>query len=108
MEDTELKARIGQALASTVDTTAVIVIRWPDADLDITCGGAPMVDPKGPGAGAAGTADPAQLDGTLLGKRYAADDLGVELLCTKAGAGTLAVAGIRLPVKSAKPLPASD
>jgi len=103
-----MKARVGQTLASTVDATTVIVVRWPDADLDVTCGGAPMVDPKGPEAGTSGSADPGQQAGTLLGKRYAAPDLGVELLCTKPGAGTLAVAGEALPIKSATPLPASD
>ncbi|MFC4942907.1 hypothetical protein [Pseudonocardia sp. GCM10023141] len=103
-----MKARVGQILASTVDATTVIVIRWPDGDIDITCGGAPMVDPKGPDAGATHAGDPDQQAGTLLGKRYAAPALGVELLCTKPGGGTLAVAGEALPVKTASPLPASD
>jgi hypothetical protein len=103
-----MKPRIGTTLASTVDATTVIVIRWGSEDLDVTCGGAPMVDAKGPDAGTAGTADPAQQDGTQLGKRYADEALGVELLCTKAGQGTLAVAGTPLPLKDAKPLPASD
>jgi hypothetical protein len=53
-------------------------------------------------------ADPAQQDGTQIGKRYVDDARGIELLCTKAGAGTLAVEGVALPVKGAKPLPASD
>lgn len=101
-----MKPHVGQRLASTVDTTAVVVVRWPDDDLDVTCGGAAMVDPGE--AGAAGTADPTQMGGSLLGKRYANEDLGVELLCTKAGQGTLAVNGVPLPLKSAKPLPASD
>lgn len=103
-----MKPRVGQMLASTVDTTAVVVVRWPDDDLDVTCGGAAMVDPRGPDAGVTGAADPTQLGGSLLGKRYADEDLGVELLCTKAGEGTLAVNGVPLPLKSAKPLPASD
>lgn len=103
-----MKPRVGQTLASTVDTTTVIVVRSPEEDLEISCGGAPMVDPKGPEAGTTGTADPAQMDGSQLGKRYADDELGVELLCTKAGQGTLAVNGTPLPLKSAKPLPASD
>lgn len=101
------KPRVGQSLASAVDSTTVIVIRWPDADLDITCGGAAMVV-KGAPVESAGTADPAQMDGTQVGKRYADDALGVELLCTKAGEGTLAVAGDRLLQKDARALPASD
>jgi hypothetical protein len=103
-----MKPHVGQMLASTVDATTVVVVRWSDDDLDITCGGAAMVDPRGPEAGATGTADPTQMAGSLLGKRYADEELGVELLCTKAGQGTLAVNGVPLPLKSAKPLPASD
>jgi hypothetical protein len=103
-----MKPRVGQALASTVDATTVIVVRCPDDDLDITCGGAAMVDPRGPEAGTTGVADPARQGGALLGKRYAADEFGLELLCTKAGPGTLAVNGVPLPIKGAKPLPASD
>ena len=47
-------------------------------------------------------------DGTALGKRYADDEIGIELLCTKAGQGDLFVDGARLLMKGAKPLPASD
>lgn len=103
-----MKPRVGQTLASTIDTTTVIVVRWPDQDLEVTCGSAVMVDLRGPEAGATGTADPDQSGGTQLGKRYADDALGVELLCTKAGQGTLALNGTALPIKGAKPLPASD
>ncbi|WP_460062967.1 hypothetical protein [Streptomyces sp. YKOK-I1] len=102
-----MRPRVGQMLASTVDTTAVIVVRCPDDELEITCGGAAMVEGNGPAA-LTGTPAPDPLGGSLLGKRYADEDLGVELLCTKPGPGSLAVNGVRLPMKSAKPLPASD
>ena len=46
--------------------------------------------------------------GTQLGKRYADDELGLELLCTKAGEGSISVGETVLAVKGAKPLPASD
>lgn len=101
-----MKARVGQTLASVVDPTTVVVVRWPDADLDLTCGGAAMVEGKS--AVPTGSPDPALSAGTLLGKRYADDELGVELLCTKAGTGTLALNGSALAIKTAKPLPASD
>ncbi|MFD9503014.1 hypothetical protein [Streptomyces sp. NPDC060035] len=103
-----MKPRVGQKLVSTVDTTTVIVVRWPDRDLEVTCGGALMVDAREPGAGVAGVPDPAQMGGSHLGKRYADDGHGVELLCAKPGPGTLAVNGTPLPLKAAKPLPASD
>jgi hypothetical protein len=52
---------------------------------------------------------PVGLDtGTLLGKRYADAAGTVEVLCTKAGRGTLSWAGETLVQRSARPLPASD
>ena len=46
--------------------------------------------------------------GTQLGKRYADEELGLEILCTKGGDGSLSVGETVLDVKGAKPLPASD
>lgn len=103
-----MQPKVGQTLTSTVDDTTVIVVRAPTFGVDITCGGAAMVDAKAAGAGGAGTPDPDQQAGTALGKRYAAEDVGLELLCTKPGLGTLAVNGTPLPLKAAKALPASD
>jgi hypothetical protein len=103
-----MKPRPGQALASPVDSTTVIVVRAPDSDVDITCAGVGMWDPKAGGEPPDGAADPAQLAGSLMGKRYASEELGLELLCTKAGQGTIAVNGVPLALKAPKPLPASD
>ena len=47
-------------------------------------------------------------DGTQVGKRYADDEVGLEVLCTKAGSGSLSLGLDPLPVKGAKPLPSSD
>ena len=57
---------------------------------------------------AAAEVDPSFADGTLIGKRYTNEDAVVEVLCTKAGAGSFALDGVVLEIKSAKPLPASD
>jgi hypothetical protein len=46
--------------------------------------------------------------GTLIGKRYVNDDESLELLCTKAGDGSVSVGDKILVVRGAKPLPASD
>lgn len=100
-----MKLNVGLNLYSTVDATTVIVVRAPEAEVTITCGDAEMTTEK-PAADAA-TGAPAP-GGTLLGKRYADEELGLELLCTKAGPGALAVNGTPLEVKQAKPLPASD
>jgi hypothetical protein len=101
-----MKLSVGQALYSTVDSTAVIVVRAPQDDVTLTCGDAEMTTDKPEAAPDA--PPPGQQDGTLLGKRYADEDLGLELLCTKAGTAALAVNGAALAIKQAKPLPASD
>ncbi len=99
--------KMGGKLSSTVCATEIIVVKTPGGDIDVTCGGAPMVDP-----GSAGdpTGSPAEgaAEGTLLGKRYVNADETLEVLCTKPGEGSLAVAGEALALKEAKPLPASD
>lgn len=51
---------------------------------------------------------PDAAEGTILGKRYVLADVGLEVLCTKAGAGSLAFNDSPLAEQSAKPLPASD
>ena len=43
-----------------------------------------------------------------VGKRFADPESGIELLVTKAGEGSLAVNGVAIPLKEAKPLPSSD
>jgi hypothetical protein len=103
-----MKPRLGQVLSSTVDSTTVIVVRAPDREIDLTCAGVEMWDPRTGGARPPGEADPAQLAGTQMGKRYADDEIGLELLCTKPGRGTIAVNGVPLPQRGPKLLPASD
>jgi len=78
-----------------------------EGEPDLRCGGAPLVpfDAEVPGV----RNPQAPLDaGTLLGKRYTNDDGSIELLCTKAGAGTLSIGEQPLDIKGAKPLPSSD
>jgi hypothetical protein len=57
-------------------------------------------------AGASPAAD--RKAGTLLGKRYADEAAGLEVLCTKGGEGSLSVNGSLLVLREAKPLPSSD
>jgi hypothetical protein len=97
--------RPGDQLASTVCTTKVVVIRAPAERRPlIACGGSPMVpaaSAQQPPSGEAGTA-------TLIGKRYVDATTTVELLCTSSGSGVLTCDGAPMPLKTAKPLPASD
>ena len=93
----------GTKLKSTVCDTEVMVIKGKD--LVVTCGGAPMVD-EAPAE--KGSVDSNFAEGTKVGKRYVNADGSVELLCVKAGAGSLAIDGDILNTKDAKPLPSSD
>jgi hypothetical protein len=97
----------GTRFRSSVCDTEVIVIKTPSADLDLRCGGHPML-----AAGAARpegwAAQPGFDAGTQLGKRYTDETGGLELLCTKAGPSSLSVGETVLQVKDAKPLPSSD
>jgi hypothetical protein len=43
-----------------------------------------------------------------LGKRYMCDKCGTEVLCNKAGAGSLECCEGEMKLKEAKPLPSSD
>lgn len=96
----------GTKLRSAADSTEVIVVRAPSEDVDLRCGGNPML--------AAGQAngqlplDPQFADGTQLGKRYTDETSGLEVLCTKAGPGSLSIGATMLVIKQAKPLPSSD
>ncbi len=102
-----MELRPGLRLESATCDTQVVVVKAPkDAgEVDVRCGGEPMRE-HGTGGDhrpVIGGGDP-----TLLGKRYADDGLGLELLCTQGGTGALSVGDSPLLVKGAKPLPSSD
>jgi hypothetical protein len=96
----------GSRFRSTTCATEVVAVKAPAGEVDLTCGGASMVpidtevEVTAPAAG--------MDEGTQLGKRYVDEAETLELLCTKAGAGSLAIAGTALTIKGAKPLPSSD
>lgn len=94
----------GTKLKSAVDDTEVMVIK-SSGDAALSCGGAPMGEAKPAEPGAI---DPAFAEGTKIGKRYVDEGGTVELLCVKAGKGSLSIGGVALQTKDAKPLPSSD
>ena len=102
-----MKLRPGQKLQSAVGEAQVVVVRAPSTEVELACGGAPLLEDGQEPAGDAAL-DEALGDGPLLGKRYADEELGLELLCTRPGKGALSVDGRPLLVKGAKPLPSSD
>jgi hypothetical protein len=99
--------RSGTKLWSAVCETEVIVIRG--GDIVVECGGSPMIDHReGRPPQRNSAANPAFAHGTKIGKRYVDGSHSVELLCVKAGVGSLSIGGVALQLKEAKPLPASD
>lgn len=96
--------KTGTRLASAVCDTEVMVVRG--AEVDLACGGSPMVEAGGhrPGGGPTEGLDA----GTELGKRYVHEASGLQLLCVKPGTGTLTVDGVPLQLMAAKQLPSSD
>jgi hypothetical protein len=102
-----VEVKSGTRLRSAVCGTEVIVVRAQVGELDLRCGGRPMVSLDAVPTEHA-TAEPGYDEPTLLGKRYADDSELVELLCTKAGPSTLSIGDKPLSVKGPRPLPASD
>ncbi len=101
-----MELKPGVRFRSQVCTTEGVVVKAAPGGA-LACGGVAVVAIDGE-VDASVTLDPAHAGGTLLGKRYTNAEGAIEVLCTKAGAGTLAFDGVALEVKSAKPLPASD
>ena len=98
--------KAGARLKSAVCDTQVMVIAVPAGDVALTCGGAALLDPASTAART--PIHPEHKNGTQIGKRYVNADGSLELLCTKPGEGSLAVAGVPLKLKEAKALPSSD
>jgi hypothetical protein len=97
----------GTRWKSAVSDTEVVIVSGPSTDITLQCGGHEMValaDETPSGL----TMDPASAEPTLIGKRYVHESSGLEVLCTKGGAGTLSVNAEPLAIKGAKPLPSSD
>jgi hypothetical protein len=92
----------GTRLKSAACATEVVVIRCGGGTIE--CGGAAMSE----GGGEAAELDPEFANGSIMGKRYVDAAGTIELLCVKPGKGTLAADGVKLLLKEAKPLPASD
>jgi hypothetical protein len=101
-----LDIKPGDRLRGIGCTTEVVVIKAARPEVEIQCGGAPMVSLSDTNSGEATAATRGEQ--ILVGKRYIDDEVGLELLCTKAGCGPLSIEDRTLTVKTARALPASD
>ena len=98
-----MQTKPGLKLRGTTCSTEIVVVRPATGDVDIACCDEPMTDAETDVRDSAPSPD-----GILLGKRYADEATGLEVLCTKPGPGPMTVDGREVEVKGPKPLPASD
>lgn len=102
-----MQLKPGSRWKSAVCDTEVVVVRASGAEISLECGGHPMIEHSA--AKVAGlTPAEGHASGTQAGKRFSDEASGLELLCTKGGAGALSVDGREIAMKEAKKLPASD
>ena len=101
-----IQLKAGTRLRSTTDSCEIVVIRAPAQPIDLRCGGHVFqpIDAEVAQQTPASGFD----QGSQIGKRYCDEGLGLELLCTKAGEGSISVGETLLAVKGPKALPASD
>ena len=102
-----MQLKAGTRLRSAVCATEVMIIAAPAGDVNLTCGGEPLLE-LGKQAEAGKSPAEGHAAGTQIGKRYVDTGNTVEILCTKPGQGSLAIGGVALGIKGAKPLPSSD
>jgi hypothetical protein len=97
-----LSFKPGTRLVTPTSACEVLIVRAPTTSEVLTCAGGELtaVGPVGDDTGGG----PA----VQLGKRYADELSGLEVLCVKPGTGPLRIADRDLVLRAAKPLPASD
>jgi hypothetical protein len=105
-EDT-MELKPGSRWQSAVCDTEVVVVRPPASPVAFHIGGAGAL-PAGAGQPTKTGPDAALADGTLLGKRYADEATGLQLLCTRPGIGTITIDGRKVTVVAPRQMPASD
>jgi hypothetical protein len=98
-----IEARPGVRLRSAVCSCEIVVVRAPGDVVDLRCGGHPFVALETEVA----TLPNIQADfdgGSLRGKRYSNEAIGIEVLCTTAGEGSISVGTTVLTIPPHRPL----
>jgi hypothetical protein len=97
--------KTGARLKSAVCDGEVMVVKAPGGEIELTCGGVPMLDAA---PASRQPVDPNHAIGIRIGKRYISEDGELEVLCVKAGEGGLAANGQLLLQKDTRQLPKTD
>ena len=97
----------GSRWKSAVCDTELVVVRPPKSSVSLECGGHPVIPHGEAKAGDVALSD-AHAAGSAAGKRYADPESGLEVLCSKAGQGSLSIDGRPIGAMESKKLPASD
>lgn len=97
----------GSRWRSAVCEGEFVIVRPPKAAALLACGGVPMIPHASARPEGGSVAEPHSA-GVQAGKRFADAETGLEVLCTKAGAGSLSIDGRAIGWTAAKKLPASD
>lgn len=99
-----MNLKAGMRLFAQNSSCEVVVVRSAPAVDAVCCAGLEML-PAAPADAGGEASDGPRVE---LGKRYTDDEELVEILCTRAGTGPLALGNRALSLKAPKPLPASD
>jgi hypothetical protein len=102
-----MELKPGSRWKSAVCDTELVVVRPPKTPVSLECGGHQVMPHAGERPGDLVLSD-AHAAGSAAGKRYVDAESGLEVLCSRAGAGSLSVDGRPVGATEAKKLPASD
>lgn len=97
----------GSRWKSAVCDGEFVVVRPPKSPVSLEAGGHAVIPHAEARAGDLVLSD-AHAAGVLAGKRYADAETGMEILCSKAGQGSLSVDGRAIGATESKKLPSSD
>ncbi|WP_247348865.1 MULTISPECIES: hypothetical protein [unclassified Bradyrhizobium] len=106
-ESNGMELKPGSRWKSSVCNTEIVVVRPPKTPAILECGGHPMVAngatrPEGLALSLTHSA------GSAMGKRFFDERTGLEVLCVKAGCGSLSIDGHAIDARETKKLPSSD
>jgi hypothetical protein len=102
-----MQLRPGLRLFSVACDTELIVVKAPADPVDVRIGGHPASISAPDLEGRVRVLTPTE-SAAKVGKRYVDTTATLEFLCTRAGAGTIAIGELACLVKDAKQMPASD